>query len=212
LRIVLIALAILFVIGVVLFNTVFAPPAPSGPAGTPIPGGGPTGTGTPVGTPEITPTAIPLGMLRIGQAEVPPVFPVTLQIGDRAWAVVAAPVDHAGGNWQVTQAANQANWLPGSVINWVFGLWDDAAGANAGVLRGRPAAAGATLRMSNGTARIFRLPAAHAISRLEIAIFAQRAPGLTIVLVGGPETAPAVVTQGTEIESRPPGPAGTPPP
>ena len=132
LRLALMGAAILLVLVVLLWNTVFSAPAGSGAGGTLPPGL----TGTPVGTPAITPTAIPVGMLRIGQAEVPPVFPVTLQIGERAWAVVAAPVDHAGGNWQVTQAANQANWLPGSVINWVFGLWDDQDGANAGVLRG----------------------------------------------------------------------------
>jgi hypothetical protein len=61
--------------------------------------------------------------------------------------------------------------------------------------------------MSNGTARTFRLAPARPISRLEIAIFAQRDPGLTIVLVGGPETAPAVVTQGTEITANPQGAA-----
>jgi hypothetical protein len=203
LRVALIATAILFVVGVVLFNTVLAPPAASRPVG---PSASPAGT--PASTPEITPTAIPLGILRIGQAEVPPVFPVTLQIGERAWAVVAAPVDHAGGNWQVTEGANQANWLPGSVINWVFGLWDDQDSANAGVLRGLPAAAEAILRMSNGAARTFRLPAARAISRLEIGIFAQRTPGVTLVLVGGPATAPALVTQGTEIPPR----AGAPAP
>lgn len=196
LRLALMGLAAVVVIGVLLLNTVFA-------------GGGGGGGGTPTpgvtGTPEVTPTAIPVGMLRIGQAEVPPVFPVTLQIGERAWAVAAAPVDHAGGNWQVTQAANQANWLPGSIINWVFGLWDDQAGANAGVLRGMTAPVTATLRMSNGTARTFRLAPSRPISRLEISIFAQREPGVTVVLVGGLETAPAVVTQGTEVVASPEG-------
>jgi hypothetical protein len=198
LRLALIGLAAVVVVGVLLLNSVVA-------------GGGGAGGGTPTpgvtGTPEVTPTAIPVGMLRIGQAEVPPIFPVTLQIGARAWAVAAAPVDHAGGNWQVSQAANQANWLPGSVINWVFGLWDDPAGANAGVLHDMTAPTTATLRMSNGTARTFRLAPSRPISRLEISIFAQREPGLTIVLVGGPETAPAVVTQGTEITANPQGAA-----
>jgi hypothetical protein len=208
LRLALIGAAVLFVLAVILWNTVFAAPSGGGAGGTPTPGL----TGTPASTPEITPTAIPVGMLRIGQAEVPPVFPVTLQIGDRAWAVVAAPVDHAGGNWQVTQAANQANWLPGAVINWVFGLWDDQNGANAGVLRGLQAPTVATLRMSNGTARTFRLLPSRSISRLEISIFAQREPGLTLVLVGGPETAPATASQGQEVETNGPGPAPTPQP
>ncbi len=199
LRLALMGLAIVVAVGILLLNTVFARSGGAHSSGTPTP--------SLTGTPEVTPTAIPVGMLRIGQAEVPPVFPVTLQIGDRAWAVAAAPVDHAGGNWQVSQAPNQANWLPGSVINWVFGLWDDAAGANTGVLRGLPTAATAVLRMSNGTARTFRLSPPRSISRLEISIFAQREPGLTVVLVGGLETAPTLVTQGTEVPADPAGAA-----
>ena len=73
--------------------------------------------------------------------------------------------------------------------------------------------------MSNGAARLFRLTPSRSISRLEISIFAQRDPGLTLVLVGGPDTAPAVVSQGGEVETNPlgptpmsGGPAGTPQP
>jgi len=163
------------------------------------------------GTPTPVPTVPPLAQIKIDGQGLPVVFPVTLQIGDHAWAVTAAGVDAAGGNWRVAQEAGVVNWLPGSIINWCFGLWSDPAGTNRQVLTTIPAGgADLTLRMSSGVARHFQIHPLPPISHLQSAIFAQQQPGITILLLGTPGDTRLLV-QGHEVASGAPSEfAGTP--
>ena len=152
-----------------------------------------------VGTPGPSPTVPPLAQIKIDGQGLPAVFPVTLQIGEHAWAVTAAGVDAAGGNWRVAQEAGVVNWLPGSLINWCFGLWSDPAGGNRQALTTIPAGGtDLTLRMSSGVARHFLIQPRAPISHLQSAIFAQQQPGITILLLGTPGDTRLLV-QGQEV-------------
>jgi len=159
----------------------------------------PTVVVTAAGTAGPTPTVPPLAQIKIDGQGLPVVFPVTLQIGEHAWAVTAAGVDAAGGNWRVAQEAGVVNWLPGSIINWCFGLWSDPAGGNRQALTALPATGSdLTLRMSSGVARHFLIQPRPPISHLQSAIFAQQQPGITILLLGTPGDTRLLV-QGQEV-------------
>ena len=140
-RLALMGAAALLIVGVLALTTVGAAPrarAPVAPAAA-----------APTAAPTVTPE--PLGAIRIGGASLPPVYPNALGVGERQWAVTVAPVDK--GAWRVAQAANTANWLPGSVVNWSFGLWDDAARSNAAVFARLGPDSTATLWLSSGAVR-----------------------------------------------------------
>jgi hypothetical protein len=127
--------------------------------------------------------------------------------------VPVAPVDK--GAWRVAQAANTANWLPGSVVNWSFGLWDDAARSNAAVFARLGPDSTATLWLSSGAVRTFRLGAVESVPRPQITVLGQRAPGLTIALLGGDPGARRAVVRGIETDGAAdalPGAGGPPAP
>ena len=193
LRLALMGVAVVAIIGVLALNSVLAPAKPARTAALT-----PSAKPTTSAVAEPTLTQEPLGAVRIGNIALPPVYPNALGIGDRQWMVNVAAVDK--GTWKVLQQANSANWLAGSVVNWSFGLWNDADGANAAVFNSLRAETTATLYLSSGATRVFKLGTPWRVARPAITIFSQQAPGLTIALIGGDTNGDRVIVRGIEAD------------
>ncbi len=116
-----------------------------------------------------------------GTARVP-ALPQTLQVGAQRFAV--APVKPELGHWPVPTAPDQAAWLYGTQVNYVLGIAyrEDLASA----WQSLDESAVLTLTLDNGIVLQFGPPQV-TLEAPTAALFAQRQPGLTALLLGGPE-------------------------
>lgn len=116
-----------------------------------------------------------------GQARVPAI-PRALDVAGTSFVVV--PVLPELGHWPVPEDAHQAGWLYGTLVNYVLGA--PYTEASAALLQGLDASAVLTLTLDNGVALTFGSPQV-ALRAPEASLWEQRQPGLTLVLLGGPE-------------------------
>jgi len=116
-----------------------------------------------------------------GEARVP-ALPQTLDLGGSTFAV--APIKPELGHWPIPADPHQAGWLYGTLVNYVVGLaYSEEYMA---LLQSLGAGAQLTLTLDNGVQLQFGSPQL-ALRQPEAALFEQRQPGLTLVLLGGPE-------------------------
>lgn len=116
-----------------------------------------------------------------GTARVP-ALPQTLELGGAQFSVV--PVKPEFGHWPVPGNPAQAAWVYGTLVNYVLGI--PYSEENAALVQGLAPAAVVTLTLENGIALTFGPPQV-ALLVPEAGLFEQRQPGLTVVLLGGPE-------------------------
>ncbi len=138
------------------------------------PEGGPPVVETPVGeqlvfgAPDVT---------------VPPVQPVTITIKDQSLGVYSIRVQE-GGTWPYDpRRSNQAAWVYGTLINYIFGLdADNRANVDllGSLLEGDPI----VVHLSNGRELHYIFRERQRVPLDDVSLFDQRAPGVTLVLLG----------------------------
>ena len=165
---------------------------------TPTPTGSPAPTATATATPTPTPTAAPIGTptpLPPQEVQVKPqpvklaegaVVPVSLEVAGRYLPIV--PTGLRGGSWAYVTDPDQVSWLAGSYVNVLLGLpYSDG---NADLLAASLALSD-TLRLRNNVAGVtsYRVVERHNVDVYAIEVFRQRRAGLTLVLLGGNDSA-----------------------
>lgn len=131
---------------------------------------------SPLAPQAYTPVLVVEGTARV------PALPQTLELGGAQFSVV--PVKPEFGHWPVPGNPAQAAWVYGTLVNYVLGI--PYSEENAALLQGLAPTAVVTLTLENGIALTFGSPQV-ALQVPEAGLFEQRQPGLTLVLLGGPE-------------------------
>jgi hypothetical protein len=108
--------------------------------------------------------------------------PVSLSLSGATYSIT--PVTVSDGRWRIVNAgADSAEWIYGTVVNFVIGLYptDDAIALVEGLEDGAPIA----LEMSNGADLHFRMSGRQRVAADAVAdLFHQTRPGITLVLLG----------------------------
>ncbi len=107
-------------------------------------------------------------------------IPKTLRLRSRSKSLVPVNVDK--GDWQPTAEIEQAEWVFGTLVNYVIGL--PASQENSDMLQAMSEADEVVLDLSNGQSLTFQYTGRQFVSVGSIDIFAQTRPGLTLVLLG----------------------------
>ena len=107
-------------------------------------------------------------------------LPKTLRLRSRSKSIVPVNVDK--GNWTPTADVERAEWVYGTLINYVIGL--PASQENSDMLQAMSEADEIVIDLSNGQALTFRYTGRQFVSAGSADIFAQTRPGLTLVLLG----------------------------
>ncbi len=132
-------------------------------------------------TSPLDPAAYTPALVVEGEARLP-ALPQTLDVGGTTFTV--APVKPELGHWPIPADPHQAGWLYGTLVNYVLGL--PYSEENLALLQRLGGSAQVTLTLDNGVQLQFGSPQL-ALRLPEAALFEQRQPGLTLVLLGGPE-------------------------
>jgi hypothetical protein len=122
--------------------------------------------------------------------QVAQIVPQVLHIRNRSRSIV--PVNVSKGNWNSTADVDQAEWVFGTLVNYVIGL--PASQENSDMLQAMSEADEIALDLSNGQTLSFRYAGRQFISPGSTDIFAQTHPGLTLVLLGDNNSQRIVVT------------------
>ncbi|MCX7940113.1 MAG: hypothetical protein N2545_11860, partial [Thermoflexales bacterium] len=132
---------------------------------------------TPVNTPAVLSDVV---VIQANETPLPVAIPVRLTIGQQLFEVRAVNVD--GDRWQYDrEAEGVAYWLPGTVINYVFGL--APRDANRQALTALRAEDLLVLETTSGVQR-YRVESIENLSEAELlARFSQQSPGLTLFLL-----------------------------
>jgi len=137
------------------------------------PEGGPPVVETPVGEPLILGPGV----------TVPPLQPVTVTIKDQSLGVYSIRVQ-AGGTWPYDpKRSHQAAWVYGTLINYIFGL-DAGNRANVELLESLLEGDPIVVHLSNGRDLYFTFRERMRVPLDDVSLFDQRAPGVTLVLLG----------------------------
>lgn len=131
--------------------------------------------------PVIKPTATSSCVINCGpgpQSTQP--FPKTLRLRSRSKSIV--PVNVEKGNWIPTAEIERAEWVYGTLVNYVIGL--PASQENSDMLQAMSEADEIVIDLSNGQTLTFRYTGRQFVSAGSTDIFAQSRPGLTLVLLG----------------------------
>ena len=96
------------------------------------------------------------------------------------------------GDWKPTADIEKAEWVYGTLINYVIGL--PASQENSDMLQAMSEADEIVLDLSNGQSLTFQYTGRQFVSAGSIDIFAQSRPGLTLVLLGDNTDQRVVVT------------------
>lgn len=152
-----------------------------------------TTTVTPTPTPEVSPTPTPLALeesdqvIRAGDGERKRTYyPVLLQIypadgtPSRVFVVQERAIETA--DWRFDSNPDVASWVSGLLVRPVIGLPFSA--ENAALVRALGAGSRFDLQMNTGATLRFVYRESRQVTRQESAVFAQNAPGLTLVLIG----------------------------
>ncbi len=154
-------------------------------------------TPTPVGTPAVPPDVV---VVQANDTPLPPAIPVRLTVAQRLLEVRA--VGFEGERWQYDRTAEGvAYWLPGTVVNFVFGLAPVEANRRMlATLRPEDLLA---LETMNGVQR-YRVVRVEQLGEAELLTrFAQQSPGLTLFLLEEGAAQRTVVTARYADESTP---------
>ncbi|HEY4690447.1 MAG TPA: hypothetical protein VIK33_14115 [Anaerolineae bacterium] len=120
---------------------------------------------------EVTPTAEDLAAR-----------PLSISISGAEFTIT--PVTASEGRWRIASAgADSAEWIYGTVINYVIGLYPTD--ANTQLIEGLADNAPITLKMSNGMDLHFRMSGRQRVPADGVAVlFQQSRPGITLVVLG----------------------------
>jgi hypothetical protein len=159
--------------------------------------------------PTFTPTTVPPTAVAgfpatVNGERLPEVRPNTLELGGRSFLAYVAPVKDS--NWAVSLDPGRANWVPGATIHWSFALYLDSDPTAPAWVAGLTPPLTATVRVSDGRARLFRLAERQIIRRTQTEVFDPHWAGLTLVLKteGGDER---TLLRGPEIAASESGPS-----
>lgn len=107
-------------------------------------------------------------------------IPKTLRLRSRSKSLVPVNVDK--GDWKPTAEIERAEWVYGTLVNYVIGL--PASQENSDMLQAMSEADEIVLDLSNGQSLTFQYTGRQFVSAGSTDIFAQTRPGLTLVLLG----------------------------
>ncbi|MBI5563402.1 MAG: hypothetical protein HY870_00800 [Chloroflexi bacterium] len=107
-------------------------------------------------------------------------IPKTLRLRSRSKSLV--PVNVTKGDWRPTAEIEQAEWVFGTLVNYVIGL--PASQENSDMLQAMSEADEIVVDLSNGQSLTFQYTGRQFVSAGSVDIFAQTRPGLTLVLLG----------------------------
>jgi len=128
--------------------------------------------------------------------------PVSLSISGTEFQVTAVEVSDR--RWRIASAgADQAEWIYGTVINYVIGLYPTD--ANTQLVNNLPDGAPISLKMSNGAELHFLMSGRQSVpADLVSSLFGQTRPGITIVVLGEGGEKRLVVTGLYDADREPP--------
>jgi hypothetical protein len=107
-------------------------------------------------------------------------IPRTLRLRSRSKSLIPVNVDK--GDWKPTSEIEQAEWVYGTLVNYVIGL--PASQENSDMLQAMSEADEIVIDLSNGQSLTFRYTGRQFVSAGSTDIFAQTRPGLTLILLG----------------------------
>jgi hypothetical protein len=127
----------------------------------------------------------------------PPVTPKKLHVRDRTLDIV--PVAVPKGNWTTTATDGEAEWVVGTLVNYLLGLPDTSENKDmmAALKEGDPI----TVELSNGQTLEFKFGDRSTVSPQSTDIFSQQRPGLTLALLGDNGEGRTVVRANYVVES-----------
>jgi hypothetical protein len=149
-------------------------------------------------SPEVKPTVTSSCVINCGpgsQSTQP--FPKTLRLRSRSKSIVPVTVEQ--GNWSPTADVERAEWVYGTLVNYVIGL--PASQENSDMLQALSEADEIVIDLSNGQTLAFRYTGRQFVSAGSTDIFAQSRPGLTLVLLGDNNNQRVVVNAGYLADS-----------
>ena len=109
------------------------------------------------------------------------IVPKELHVRDRTIDIVPVAVPK-NGEWHVTAQENQAEWILGSLINYLIGL--PATTENSDMLQALQEGDSISLELSNGQTLDFTFSERRTVSSTTSDFFSQQRPGLTLVQLG----------------------------
>ncbi len=139
--------------------------------------------------PEVTPTPTS-SCVNCLPTQTTQAIPKTLRLRSRSKSIV--PVTVEKGAWKPTADIEKAEWVYGTLINYVIGL--PASQENSDMLQAMSETDEIVLDLSNGQSLTFRYTGRQFVSAGSVDIFAQSRPGLTLVLLGDNTDQRVVVT------------------
>jgi hypothetical protein len=123
--------------------------------------------------------------------------PRKLYVRDRTFEIT--PIAVPKGNWAVSTDDNRAEWVFGSVVNYLFGL--PGTQENKDLLQAMSEADKITIEKSDGQTLEFKFSERKSVSSQSKEIFAQQRPGLTLVLLGADGEQRLVVSADYVVDS-----------
>ena len=129
--------------------------------------------------------------------QVSPVVPKTLRIRDHTYDVT--PVTVPRGDWTASATGDSAEWIYGTLVNYVMGL--PGTQANKDLLQAVGQNDKVTIELSNGQTLEFQFAGRQFVSPQDKDVFAQQRPGLTMALLGENTDQRLVVTANYVVES-----------
>ncbi len=152
----------------------------------------PTTPPTPTPTPD-TGCTINCG----APAQVGAVVPTKLHVRDRT--IDITPVAVTKGSWNATATGGQAEWVYGTLVNYLVGLPDTS--ENKDMLGALKEGDSITVELSNGQTLEFKFGDRQVVSSQSTDLFSQQHPGLTLVQLGDNGTERTVVRANYVVES-----------
>jgi hypothetical protein len=146
-----------------------------------------------------TPSATPTPTVSCVNCPPPPpsLVPKVLHLRDRS--IFVEPVNVTGGKWASTPNDDKAEWVFGTLINYVVGL--SPTQQNNDMLQALSEGDQITLDLSNGQTLTYVYAGRQFVSPTSTDIFQQSRPGLTVVLLGDTDHQRLVVTANYSAES-----------
>jgi hypothetical protein len=151
---------------------------------------------------DVTPFTPSESLVFSSGVEVPLAVPQTLLFAGHSLPVAVATIGDDG-LWQVPPGhETTAFWVYGSVVNYVFGLPDNA--DNLAAVDSLPQGASVEMQMSDGRALRFQVSRKLRVPVSQTDLFSQTQPGLTLALIGGRDQTRLVVESVFVGQSGPP--------
>ncbi len=100
----------------------------------------------------------------------------------RGRSILIDPVSMNNGQWKPSAAAGRAEWVYGTLINYLIGL--SASQENSDMLKALGQADEISIDLANGQSLQFKFSGRQLVTANDTDLFAQSKPGLTLVLLG----------------------------